>query len=166
MQIVLDKECFLCYSKYVNKIHSQIKEEEVPMAGSTKQFKKRNAILDCLRRTTVHPSAEMLHEMLKPDHPDISLATVYRNLSRFRNEGTIVSVATVKGVERFDANTEPHVHFVCTGCGSVLDLPQIAVPQALCAEVTSQTGGIVDLCQLTFTGICSDCCQNQNKNKN
>ena len=34
------------------------------MEHATKQFRKRNAILSCLRSTTAHPSAEMVHEML------------------------------------------------------------------------------------------------------
>ena len=31
------------------------------MEHATKQFRKRNAILDCLRGTDTHPSAEMVH---------------------------------------------------------------------------------------------------------
>ena len=46
------------------------------MEAATKQFKKRNAILSCLQGTTLHPSAEMVNEMLQDEHPDISLATV------------------------------------------------------------------------------------------
>ena len=42
------------------------------MEAATKQFKKRNAILSCLRGTVLHPSAEMVHEMLREEHPDIS----------------------------------------------------------------------------------------------
>ena len=77
---------------------------------TTKQFRKRNAILACLRGTTCHPSAEKLYQMLQQEHPDISLATVYRNLALFKSQGIIASVATVDGVERFDGNIEPHVH--------------------------------------------------------
>lgn len=127
------------------------------MENATKQFRKRNAILSCLRCTDLHPSAEMVHEMLQQDHPDISLATVYRNLSRFKNQGIIQSLGTVNGIERFDANTQPHVHFICTGCTAVRDLPQVAVPLALnhCAE--EAIGCQVENCQLTFTGLCSAC---------
>jgi len=127
------------------------------MESSAKQFKKRNAILEVLRMTDTHPSAEMVHEMLKAEHPDISLATVYRNLSRFKSQGIIQSVATVRGIERFDANTEPHVHFICTGCDAVLDLPQIEVPQELNCSVEKCSGCNVQSCQLTFTGLCSSC---------
>ena len=127
------------------------------METGTKQFRKRNAILECLRSTDTHPSADMVHEMLRPDHPDISLATVYRNLSLFKKQGLIQSVATVSGIERFDANTEPHVHFICTQCDNVLDLPEISVPEELNSAVAQSSGGRVDNCQLSFTGICGEC---------
>lgn len=127
------------------------------MEAHTKQFKKRNAILTCLRETDTHPSAEMVHEMLHAEHPDISLATVYRNLARFKAQGLIQSVATVRGIERFDANTDPHVHFICSNCDAVMDLPQIEVPQRLSCDVESCSGCQVSSCQLTFTGLCGNC---------
>ena len=127
------------------------------MESSTKQFKKRNAILDCLRSNHSHPSAEMVHEMLHAEHPDISLATVYRNLARFKSQGIIQSLGTHNGIERFDANTEPHVHFICTGCDAISDLPQIEVPQALNCSVEQCSGCRVQTCQLTFTGLCKNC---------
>ena len=127
------------------------------MEATTKQFRKRNAILECLRSTHTHPSAEMVHEMLREAHPDISLATVYRNLTYFKNQGLATCVATVRGVERFDANTEPHVHFICTGCDAVIDLEQIEVPQTLDAQVERSSGCRVSSCQLTFNGLCGNC---------
>ena len=127
------------------------------MDKTTKQFRKRNAILEYLRQTDEHPSAEMVYTHLKPEYPDLSLGTVYRNLSMFKQQGEIISIGTVNGVERFDGNTMPHVHFVCTGCDAVADLPQIQVPEALNQQVTLQTGGHIDMCQLTFVGQCSRC---------
>jgi len=127
------------------------------MEATTKQFRKRNAILECLRSTHTHPSAEMVHEMLRDSHPDISLATVYRNLNYFKQQGLATSVATVRGVERFDANTEPHVHFICNGCDAVIDLEQIQVPQTLDAQVEKTSGCRVNSCQLTFNGLCGNC---------
>ena len=127
------------------------------MEAAAKQFKKRNAILACLRQTRLHPSAEMVYEMLRPDFPDISLATVYRNLSRFKSEGLIQSLGTVDGIERFDADTPPHVHFICTGCGRVMDLPQLEPPLSLGQEAEASTGCHVESCQLTFSGLCGHC---------
>ncbi len=95
--------------------------------------------------------------MLKAEHPDISLATVYRNLTLFKNQGLIRSLGTVNGVERFDANTDPHVHFICGRCGGVVDLPEIAVPVELGRAAEGAAGCHVSGCQLTFTGLCSEC---------
>lgn len=133
------------------------------MEGTTKQFKKRNAILECLRSTNRHPSADMVYSMLQEEHPDISMATVYRNLSRFRSQGVIQCVATVRGTERFDANTDPHVHFICSNCDEVIDLHQIQVPQELTASVETTSGCRPDGCQLTFTGLCEKCWQIREK---
>ena len=127
------------------------------MERTAKHFRKRDAILTCLRGTTVHPSADWIYEQLKAEHSDISLATVYRNLALFKTQGIINSLGTVKGVERFDGDTAPHVHYICTQCGRVLDLDGIAVPEELNNAVACSTGGLVSGCQLTFTGKCNQC---------
>ena len=133
------------------------------MERTTKHFRKRDAILTCLRSTDSHPSAEWVYQQVKQQHPDISLGTVYRNLAMFKEQGIIASLGTVDGIERFDANTDPHVHFICKECSKVEDLHQLAVPQSLCAEAANQTGGRIDQCDLSFTGTCSACCNNQIK---
>ena len=69
----------------------------------------------------------------------------------------ITSLGTVKGVERFDATTDPHVHYICGGCGRVLDLAEIQVPTQLSDAAAKSAGGRVDGCQLTFTGLCKAC---------
>ena len=84
------------------------------MEQTRKRSKKRDAILSCLCSTDTHPSAEWIYHRLKPQIPDLSLATVYRNLALFKREGRIVSVGIVQNLERFDANTQPHAHFICT----------------------------------------------------
>ena len=122
-----------------------------------KHFRKRDAILSCVRSTDVHPSADWVFDQVRKEIPDISLATVYRNLALFKQQGLIASVATVRGVERFDANVNPHVHFICSSCDAVIDLHQIEVPQSLNGRVEESSGCRVENCQLTFTGLCRDC---------
>ncbi len=133
------------------------------MNTSSKQFRKRNAILSCLRGTGTHPSAEWIYDQLKPEYPEISLATVYRNLALFKEQGVITSLGTVGGVERFDAVTEPHVHFICSSCCRIDDLPQVHVPDGLCEEAEQLTGGEITECTLSFTGLCSQCRGGENR---
>lgn len=122
-----------------------------------KQFRKRNAILTYLQSTHSHPNAETVFDALKGDIPDLSLGTVYRNLTYFKEQGLINSMGTVNGVERFDGNTAPHVHFICTQCAAVEDLEEMKVPAQLCQKVEKNTGSQVENCTLTFTGICKNC---------
>ena len=126
-----------------------------------KHFRKRDAILNGLRATKVHPSAETLYRQLKPQIPDISMATVYRNLNLFKQQGLAISVGTVDGIERFDGNTDPHVHFICTDCSAVIDLEAMAVPTTLTETAALCSGGQVTGCQLSFTGICPACLRKQ-----
>ena len=131
------------------------------MANGTKHFRKRDAILSFLRETDLHPSAEMVYAELKPRIPDLSLGTVYRNLKLFQQQGMVSSIATVHGVERFDANTAPHVHFICDGCDAVIDLHELSTPQSLCSEAENSIGCSVGSCQLSFTGECRSCLEAQ-----
>ena len=133
------------------------------MEPSTKQFRKRNAILAYLRMTNAHPSAETIFTDLKAQIPDLSMGTVYRNLNLFKQQGLVNSVATVNGVERFDGNTDSHVHFICTGCSSVIDLMDLQVPETLQEAAAQCSGGRVDECQLSFNGLCRECLTNQKK---
>ena len=123
----------------------------------SKQFRKRNAILSYLQTTKEHPSAEAVYFGVKEECPDLSLGTVYRNLTLFKEQGLVSSVATVKGVERFDGNTAPHVHFICQDCDAVIDLMEMEIPQALAQAAEAACGGNVNECQLCFTGKCRGC---------
>ena len=127
------------------------------MERTAKHFRKRDAILSCLRQTTEHTSADWVYAKLKPEIPDLALGTVYRNLTLFKDQGLIASLGTVGGVERFDGNVTPHVHFICTACHRVTDLSQIQVPEELNASASRASGGQVESCQLTFRGRCAGC---------
>ena len=127
------------------------------MEYSSKHFRKRDAILTCLRQTKAHPSADWVYNQLKPSIPDLSLGTVYRNLALFKEQGLINSLGTVKGVERFDGDTHSHVHFVCTGCGTVTDLHGMRIPEELNAAAAREADAAVDQCHLTFHGRCRTC---------
>ena len=117
--------------------------------------RKRDAILNCIRQSRVHPSAEWIYAQLKPEHPDLSLGTVYRNLALFRESGEVVCVATVRGADRLDACTEPHAHFICEQCGAVVD---VDVPQDdLRSDLETRYGVRVRRSELLFRGVCSAC---------
>lgn len=124
--------------------------------------KKRQAILECVRSTDVHPSAEWVYQELKPEYPDLSLGTVYRNLAAFKKEGLVESLGTIDGLERFDGNTEPHAHFICKQCAAIIDLPGLKLPVRF--EDIIECGRAEEL-ELRFRGVCNECASTR-KEKN
>jgi len=126
------------------------------METAHKYSRKREAILEAMRSTKSHPSAEWIYTKLKPKYPDLSLGTVYRNLSMFRSEGQIICVGTVNGQERFDANIKPHPHFICDICGEVIDM-DITPDCMILNNIDSFPDGTIDYCEIVFHGKCSKC---------
>ena len=103
------------------------------MSTVRKHSHKRDAILECLRCTTSHPTAEWVYTQLKPTIPDLSLATVYRNLAMFKAEGTIDSVGVYDGLEHFDFRTDPRILSAVSAARSVIltgsNFPRIRFPR-------------------------------------
>ncbi|MDR2785345.1 MAG: transcriptional repressor, partial [Treponema sp.] len=127
-------------------------------AGSIerKYSRKREAILETMRSAKCHPTAQWVYEQLRPRIPDLSLGTVYRNISLFRQEGKLVSVGVVNGEEHFDGFTAPHPHCVCECCGKVFDLP--CPDEAALASLTKNlTGFDADFRKTVFYGVCPEC---------
>ena len=127
------------------------------MPAVRKHSRKRDAILECLRCTTSHPTAEWIYTQLKPTIPDLSLATVYRNLAMFKAEGTIDSVGVFEGLEHFDFRTDPHAHFVCKQCGAVNDLDWLRLPESSLDDLEALTGAHADSYHLVVSGVCAVC---------
>ena len=127
------------------------------MEATGKQFRTRHAIRACLRHSKAHPSAEDVYHSLQQEHSDISLASVYRNIKLFKDEGLIISLGTVNGVERLDGRVDPHVHFVCSVCGAVVDVPDVDVPDSVPQATEECLGCRVDDTRLVLTGICKKC---------
>ena len=127
------------------------------MQKTTSYSKKREAILEVIRGNRVHPTAEWVYQTLKPTHPDLSLGTVYRNLTFFREQGMVRSVGVIDGQEHFDGDLTPHSHFICQECGGVYDLPRPPALEGLDRQVSESYGFQVDSCDLTLRGLCRQC---------
>ena len=115
--------------------------------------RQRELIYQALKDTREHPTADMVYRALKPENPNLSLATVYRNLNLLAKEGRITRMPFP--VERYDAITSPHPHFVCTRCGSVRDLDLPYDPEL--DRAAAQTGHQVSGHTMLFSGVCAQC---------
>lgn len=87
-----------------------------------KYSRQREAIKRFLMTRTDHPTADTVYVNIKKEFPNISLGTVYRNLSLLASIGEISKISCGDSSDHFDPNTEPHYHFYCRHCGSVQDI--------------------------------------------
>lgn len=131
------------------------------MATIQKHSDKRDAILENLRSRTDHPTADMVYTSIRAEYPQISLATVYRNLASLCENGDIIALGA-KGIERYDGNVSPHNHFFCTVCGEVTDIMSPVEITGLCAA-QKETGGKITSASIAFRGICGKCLENISK---
>lgn len=119
--------------------------------------KNRQAILDCLRSTDSHPTADWVYAQLKPVYPSLSLGTVYRNLCQLKDAGVIRSVGVIAGQEHFDSDISAHAHVMCTRCGRIVDLPISEALRSSMQESGNRTGFRITAPH--FVGLCPDCLQ-------
>lgn len=125
--------------------------------------KKREAILKLIQSTDIHPSADWVYQQLKSEFPNLSLGTVYRNLTAFRQEGVISSVGVVCGQERFDKIVKPHPHFLCRVCGKVEDLYGVDTGEQIASQAADRFGLYIEQTRLTFEGVCQACLEEEKK---
>lgn len=119
--------------------------------------KKRTAILSALRASTAHPTAEQIYTRLRPQYPNLSLGTVYRNLRLFCRNGQAQSVGVIRGQERFDPITAPHVHLLCDRCGALRDVESLYFGQEEMQKVSARTGLQVRGASVLLYGLCREC---------
>lgn len=127
------------------------------MAVRENYSRKRVAILDALRSTKVHPTAEWVYERLKPEYPDLSLGTIYRNIKKFCAENKVRSVGVIGGQEHFDGDMTPHSHFVCDRCGAVLDINEVFFTESKLEDLSQKYGVDISGDDVIFKGVCMSC---------
>lgn len=124
-------------------------------ARGLKVTPQRLAVFEALDGHMGHPTAEMVHELVRAELPTVSLRTVYSILHELSDMGEIGEIELGTGATRFDPNTDPHHHRVCDRCGMVLDVPvffpHVRLPDAL-AEGFVSTGA-----EIVFRGRCVEC---------
>ena len=87
-----------------------------------KYSRQREAIKEFMMTRKDHPTADVVYMNVRKEFPNISLGTVYRNLTLLSDMGELLRLRVGDGVDHFDATTESHYHFICKDCGAVTDL--------------------------------------------
>jgi len=74
---------------------------------------QRIAVYDAIMQLNNHPTAENVFDVVKTQHPNIALGTIYKVLDVLVEHNLIRKVKTDKDHVRYDAIMEPHHHLYC-----------------------------------------------------
>ena len=121
-----------------------------------KYSRQRESIKQFLMTRTDHPTADTVYLNIRQAFPNISLGTVYRNLSLLSDIGEIQKLSSFGGADHFDGCVTPHCHFMCTCCGQVLDLETEDMDD-LSARVGNGFPGRITGYDVRFFGLCEKC---------
>ena len=117
---------------------------------------QREVILQELRKSCSHLTADDLYDLVKKTLPRISLANVYRNLE-ILSEAKIISKIEVSGRQkRYDAETMPHHHIYCVKCHRIDNLDGYENDVDL-ESIVARDNYTITGYRLDITGICPDC---------
>ena len=124
-----------------------------------KYSRQREAIKDFVIARDDHPTADVVYMNVRKEFPNISLGTVYRNLTLLSDMGELSRLRLGDGVDHFDAITTPHYHFVCQDCGSVTDL-NLSIMDSFNDVAGDECDGQINGHVAYFYGSCKQCLAN------
>ena len=121
-----------------------------------KYSRQREMIKDFLMTRKDHPTADLVYSNIRQECPNISLGTVYRNLTLLADLGEIQRLRVGDGIDHFDADTSPHYHFICSDCGAVIDLEMDCI-DSIMNVAGKHFGGSIQGHFTYFYGRCPKC---------
>jgi Fur family transcriptional regulator, ferric uptake regulator len=126
---------------------------------------QRQAVLDVVvEHEGEHLSTEEIYELVKKNHPEIGLATVYRTLLLFDNMELVYKIDLDDGCNRYELNNHKedhrHHHLICTNCGTIAEVQEDLL-DSLEDQILRKNGFIVKDHRVKFYGYCKKCVDNK-----
>lgn len=131
-----------------------IKMQELSGQRVTSQ---RRLLLDLLRHSEGHLDADELYRLAKEREPRISLSTVYRALSLFKELGLVEERHFADEHHHYEVKRKrEHHHLVCLGCGKVVEF-QSPLTKQIKEDVSRQSGFEILNASVSLEGYCERC---------
>lgn len=129
--------------------------EKISDLGLTKQ---REVVLQVIRDSDNHLTANEVFDEAKGLLPTISFATVYNSLRFLKDAGHIAEIQFGNGASRFDKMTSRHDHAICVKCGKLVDM-ELELPSELVEIAEKFSKFKLESIELTLRGLCPNCNQ-------
>jgi len=118
---------------------------------------QRRLLLSIMREAGSHLDAKELYRRASERDPNISLATVYRNLRLFKEQGLINERHLGQARCYYEMKRlGEHQHLVCEACGQVIEFESPLI-RKLVAEVQRKNNFFVTKVELYLEGQCHKC---------
>ncbi|MDA3966841.1 Fur family transcriptional regulator [Helicobacter sp. WB40] len=130
--------------------------EQILKNGNLKVTPQRMAILQEIN-TKGHISIDEIYENIKKNHPSMSLATIYKNLTSMQEVKIIDEVKLPNQKPRYELTKKPHIHLVCERCGMIKDIHLEEVIDNLKQSCEKETGYKIRDSSIALLGICKEC---------
>lgn len=120
---------------------------------------QRRLLLDLLRHSEGHLDADELYRLAKERGPRISLSTVYRALSLFKELGLVEERHFADEHHHYEVKRKrEHHHLVCLGCGKVVEF-QSPLTKRIKEHMSRQSGFEILNASVYLEGYCERCRQ-------
>jgi Fur family ferric uptake transcriptional regulator len=121
-----------------------------------RRSEQRDAVLSAVIEQKDHLTVDEIFSLLKKEHSDIGIATVYRTINLLRDAG-IVKELIINGIARYEILSDRHHdHLVCTECGTTVEITSAIIEQEQEA-IAVKNGFYLQDHNLILMGICSSC---------
>ncbi|HEX6289848.1 MAG TPA: Fur family transcriptional regulator [Herpetosiphonaceae bacterium] len=119
--------------------------------------RQRMLILDVLRDSGQHLTADQIYAEVSRQHPEINLATVYRTLQWLHQVGLLRKIDVGKDRLEYEYATEAdHHHLICKACGTEMQIDNHVI-EKLQAHILEHYGFEADPDHVAIFGRCAQC---------
>jgi len=118
---------------------------------------QRQMIIEAVAHNGDHINAEEVYAHIQKHTQSVNIATVYRTLDLFVDQGLASRIDLGEGRVMYATYQHgPHIHLVCRQCGQVIDADQNLL-LTLNEQLNSGYQFIADLQHISVLGLCSNC---------
>lgn len=126
---------------------------------------QRRLLLDLLNQSEGHLDADELFRLAKEREPRISLSTVYRNLSLFKELGLIEARHFADEHHHYEVKGKrEHYHLVCLNCGKVVEF-ESPLADRMKENISKRTGFEILDGDIRLEGYCERCCRERDNER-
>ncbi|NLV16159.1 MAG: transcriptional repressor [Syntrophomonadaceae bacterium] len=124
-----------------------------------KVTRQRKAILEAMEKAHgVHLTADDIYMDVKQNFPEIGISTVYRTLELLARLNIVHKTSFDEGKFRYEFCEDEghyHHHFVCNGCGSIIEVEEDFLHHL--ESALEERGFIITDHKVQLYGYCPEC---------